>query len=765
MIQIDIDTQDTFIEAPGLTVLDSMDRFVRVIDAQGGLSPYFIPPSQNALMLRPQQLFGGWPSAVKFRAGDYGMPTGWEEQEVRAPSDWFMHSTGAVSPLSLIYDFPANTGWFIEFRAYAQPKAMPGPIFDFAFGEWFQIVIDNTGHMALFDCRHSISEPVGEGNIANFNSFVNLDVQLMVLPFRQRQILVWSPNRGGYIDAPVRVGVDGTITEHGAATVYRSVTPPAALVAITPLLYPADGVPPCYAPSKAPATPLTQVPSFTGSQFDQPGSSLCTLAAVTQIVTSPPVKEFVYSVTMQGNTGHQTAAQQGIVGIGPSTALSSGASVLSGSSYPYSLLTPFLYLVAYGYPRKLGPRTYSTTTLTGILSAKLTMSKDRAAKSFTFTVDNPANITGIGANYSGLKNLQNRRCRVYLTNSTFETGGADIAADLDPDTSLIVANGNKRVYLFDGFTDQPEFVDGVDSKLIVRCQGLRKRLRSYIFPDRPCYDGMLVTSVITDILTRAGFVGPADISSQTAGVEIVCEPSTSTLPSAVPGDEPLFAPAIGTSAEEFLDVLIRYTGWMLDDLIAVGAANSAWYWTSSDYYASSVYAAQGSPTVSLVSAYNSSIPGGLQQMPDAVLPNQGLGSLVMLDNPPPKQSLEELIANEIFVIGVDDRGQTLIAHARDEDSISTSSANNYVGEVRTFILICQWINEQPIANTVCAALYAGLTQARTHLTFTLPDFYPQLGISAPLTLSGYWNGQIDEISADLGNPRCRKTSISVLKSM
>jgi hypothetical protein len=762
MLQVDIDTQDVLVKSPGLSIIDPASSFSPVIQAAGATSPYFIPPSGNALILRPLQLLPGWPEAVKFRSGDYSSPAGWEEQQVRASGDWFMHSTGPVTPLSLAYTFPANTGWFIEFRAYAIPKSLPEPIFDFAFGQYFQIIIGSDGRMDLYDKRIGTSVPCGSGNIANFNSFVNEDVQLLVLPFRRQQLLVWSPNRGGYIDAAVTIGKDGNITEPGAATMYSSVAPPAALVAITPLLYPADGIEPIFAPQKALTTPLTQTPSFAGSEFDQPGSSICTLTVDTPYVSSPPVREFVYSVTMAGNTAHQTAEEQGIAGIGASSGNVSGDAVFSGGEYPYSLYTPLLYLTVIGYPRVIGPTTFATVTLTGILKAKLRLSRDRSSKSFTFTVDNPAIITGLGANYTALKDQQNRRCKAYLTNPALEAGASDaeIAADPDPDTPLIVAYGYKQVYIFDGFTDQPEFVDGAESQVQIRCQGLWKRLRSYIFCDTPYYDGDLVTNVVTDVLTRCGFVGPADAVSG-MGLEIVCETSTDRLPTAAPGDEPLFTPAIGSTAEEFLQLIANYTGWLLDDLIDVGSSNAAWYWTSQDYYAESVYAAQGSPDVSRTSVYNAGFGVGL---PDSWQPNQGLGSLAMLGRPAPKQSLEELLANELFVLGTDDRGQAILAYARDEASISDSTAINYVGETRTFILISQWINTQAAANQVCAILYGNMTQARTHLTFTLPDFYPRLGISAPLTLAGYWNGAIDGIEADLGQLRYRRTQLSVLRT-
>jgi len=766
MLQIDFDTNDAIVTTPGLSLIDPVRSFSSAIQASGQLSPYLLSPSSSALMLRPIQLTPNWPGATKFRSADYGAPNGWEEQQVRATDDWFMHATGNINPLSLSYWFPPNTGWFVEFRAYADPKPVPGPIFDFAFGANFLIVVSSDGRMDLYDQRTASDTPVGSGNIANFNSFVNQDVSLMILPYRGTQILVWSPNRGGYIDVTVSVGNDGNITEACAPAVYRSIQPPSALVAITPLLYPAAGQPSIAAPEKRLTTPLTQTPSFTSSVYDQPGLSSLTFQTSTPYTPGPPIDSFLYSVTMAGNTSNQTAEEQGVVGIGVPTETASGDSVFSGVSAIYSLTTPFLYLTVINYPRTLGVNSGSLSTLTGILSAKLRVSKDRAAKTFEFVVDNPANITGTGVNYTNLRNLQNRRCLVYLTNPSLEAdaGHTAIAVDPDPDTPLIVAYGCRRVYIFDGFSDQPEFVDGVESRVSIRCLGLRKRLRSYLFTDQPHYDGMSVNDVVTDVLTRAGFVGPADTAATGLGLEIVCEESAQLLPAATPGDEPLFTPSIGTNAEEFLTLLSNYTGWELDDLIGVGESNAAWYWVPSGYYASSVYASQGSPVVGLSSTYVSGLSAGSISIPDAVEPNRGLGSLTMLGDPPPRQSLEEPIANDITVFGADDSGQIIVAHARDENSISNSSAPNYLsGEVRAYILISQWINSQETANQVCAVLYSNLTQARTHLEFVLPDYYPQLGLSAPVTISGYWNGAIDGYEADLSHLRIRKTAISVLR--
>ena len=124
-----------------------------------------------------------------------------------------------------------------------------------------------------------------------------------------------------------------------------------------------------------------------------------------------------------------------------------------------------------------------------------------------------------------------------------------------------------------------------------------------------------------------------------------------------------------------------------------------------------------------------------------------------------------MAANNIIVAGVDDSGNILIAWARDEGSISNPIADNYVGEVRTYILISQSINTQASANAICAILFSNLTQARTHLTFVLPDYYPQLGIGAELTVAGYWNGAVESIEAELSEPRIRRTVISVLKGV
>jgi hypothetical protein len=765
MLQVEYDIKDATITTPGLSIIDPALSFAPVLLAYGHTSPYFLPPSNNALMIRPIQLLSGWPAATKFMAGDYGSPAGWEGQQVRASGDWFMHALSPVSMLSLSYTFPANTGWFVEFRAYALPKSLPEPIFDFAFGGHFQIIIGSGGKMDLFDENNGAeSPPIASGNIANFNSFVNQDVQLMILPFRRSQILVWSVNRGGYIDAAVNVGADGNITEPCCPSAYRTVQPPAALVAITPLLYPADGLPAIQAPQIGLMTPLAQTPTFIGSVYDEPAETSLTLTAISTFTADPPVTQFLYEVGMAGNTGHQPPEDQGVLGIASPTTTASGDAVFAGGIYPYSLYTPFLYLSVIGYPRSLGATAYTNNGLVGILDAKLTLSKDRAAKSFTFTIDNPGNVTGIGANYTSLKDLQNRRTRAYLTNASLESGSFS-NTDPDPDTGLIALYGGQRIYIFDGFGDQPEFTDGTNSRLQIRCLGLRKRLRNYIFPDQPHYDGLMHTVVVTDVLQRCGFVGPTDTEPTGLGLEIVCEPSADTLPAAVPGDEPLFTPAVGATAEEFLQKIIEYTGWVLDDLFVIGATNAAWYWVSPGYFAATIYEPLGSPAVSLGSTYASVLVAESEPLPDATRPNQGLGSLAAMDIPPPHQSLEELLANDIFVVGVDDFGRMIIAHARDENSISSRTAINYVGEVRTYILVSRSISTQASANQICATLYTNLTQARTHLTFTLPDFYPQIGIGAPLTINGYWAGIVDGIDVQLGALRHRKTTFSVLRNV
>jgi hypothetical protein len=757
---------DVYVGEPGLSVLDPALSFVSIIQGYGAESPYFVPPSNNVLMLRPAQLMSSWPSSTKFRAGDYGSPIAWEEQQIRGAGDWWMHSSGPVTPLALSYTFPANTGWFIEFQAYSLPKSVPGPIFDLLFGQNFQLFVGSDGRIDLFDLRRGLSQPIGSGSIASRSSFANQTVSLMVLPFRRNHILIWSPDHGGYLDAAIDIDSQGIITEPCAPVMYSSITPPSALVAITPLLYTGDGVAKIDAPAKGLLRPLSMTPSVTGSVYDRPPGTSLELVVETPYMTGENVTSLVYSVTMQGNIPHQSAESQGIIGISGATASTSGDSVITGTDiYPQSVATPFLYLTSLSYPRSLELKSNSMITLTGILDARLQMSKDRLAKSLTFVVDNPANVTGLGTNYTGLKDLQNRRCRAYLTNPTLEAGGSEseIGADPDPDTPLIIEYGYQRITIFDGFTDQPEFVDGVASRLSFRCQGLRKRLINYVFIDQPFYDGMTVNDVVTNVLERAGFVGTDDAELVGLPVEIVTQSSTSTLPSAVPGDEPLFTPAVGSNAEDFLQLLMNLTGFVLDDLIGVGATGSVWYWTLPNYYAESVYLAQGSPTINREATFVDELTVSGSPLPDATRANRGLGSLSMLARPVPKQSLEELVANDIYVVGCDDNGQMIIANARDEGSISNEAAGNYIGEPRSYLYVSQTINTQESANYVCASLFASLSQARTRLTFVLPDYYPQLGISAPLSLSGYWDGAVESVEAELGELNVRRTLIGVLK--
>ena len=773
MLTISYDILGAYITDHGLSVVDPPTSFASVIKSQGATSPYLVPPSNNCLMLRPVQLLPSWATATTFRAGDYGSPAGWEEQTVGSSGHYWMHTTGTLTPLTLAYTFPANTGFFVEFYAYWAPKTPAGYVFDLKFGQHYQILLSTDGELSFFDFNVSTTVPIAAGNIANGRNFVNQAVTLVVLPFRRQQVLVWSPSLGGFLDVPVNVPPSGNITEQCNPTLYASTTPPAAMCSITPLMYPADGISAIDAPAISLAKPLTKTPTFTNSVLDTATTNAphatCSLAAVTTYTASPPVTSFIYSVTMKGNAAHQTAETQGVLGIGASTSTSNGDSVFGGGSYPYSLFSPYLYLTSFGYARSLGANTYTTDVLTGILSAELTLSKDRAQKTFTFTVDNPGDI------YTSIADLENRRCKVYFTNPTLlanpSASHAEIAADPDPDTLLIIAYGYVPVLLFDGYTDVPELVDGLASNVPIRCSGLRKQLRDYLFDGNTNYDGMVVNNVVTDVLQRAGFVGSsADETATGMNIEIVCETNSQTLPSAVPGDTPLFAPPVGTTAEAFIEQLENYTGWILDDFAVLGSTNSCFYWCSPAYYASSVYSAQGAPTVSTYSTYNSGFVDALgTPLPDATRPNQGLSSLGMLVDPEPHETQEELVANYILVIGQDDSGVPILAQAEDVASINDRSATNYIGKRKIYILESHAINTQQAAIAVCGILYNNLRWPKTHLEFTLPDYYPQLGIGAPLTIPDYWNGSVENIHALLmdGNTcglSMHKTTYSALKN-
>jgi hypothetical protein len=759
MLLIELDILDALETVPGMTVTDPAESFVPVINAAGTTSPYLVPPPLNCLMLRPVQLQPGWATHTKFMAGDFGSPTGWENQQVRGTNDFWQHNSKSnVTALGLNYSFPANVGWFLEFRGYAVPKSLPGPILDMSFGQNFQLVISSDGTADLYDLRQGTTSAIGTGNIANGKSFVNQDVSLVILPYRQKQILIWSPTLGGWMDVSVTPGKSRNITEPCSPRVYSTVTPASAFVSLTPLLYVADGNPALDAPPKALKDALAANPTFTNSIYDHPAETACTLDGVTTYTEGTVTKSFVYSVTMQGNTEHQSAEEQGVGGIAASTSTASGDSVFGGGSYPYSLYTPFLYTTVLGYDRTLGPNEYTSNTLSGILSAEIDLSKNRSAKSFQFVLDNPGEV------WTSLKDLQNRRTRVYFTSPSVEAAASsgEIEADPDPDTPIIVAYGNKRVLIFDGYSDQPVFTDGTESEISIKCQGMRKRLKNYLFPDSPVYDGMEHTAVMVDVLKRALFVSETDLETTGMGLEIITAEDDTTLPAATPGGAALFSPAIGSTAEDFVEMLQNFTGWILDDIVTVGATNACWYWVPDGYFASEVYSAQGAPEVYMSSTYNSDF-GGILPSPDQTQANQGLGSLVAMDKP--RQTLEELIANTILVLGQDDAGNVLVAQAVDQGSISDRTQVNYIGEPRYYILISESINTQETCNKVCAILYTYLTQAKTHIEITLPDYYPQLGIGAELTVQNYWVGTIESVKGNLSDYRNHTATYTILKNV
>lgn len=758
MIKIEVDILDATVTTPGQTVVVPAESFIPVINQSGSASPYLVPPSKNCLMLRPIQLLPSWNTQPKFMPGDFSSPTGWEAQEVRGNNDYWMHTGGTVSGLALAYTFPANTGWFVEFRGYATPKSLPEPILDFVFGGYFQVVLWSDGNCQLYDSRVGYTSPIGQGNISHGQNFVNKDASLLVLPYKRGRLLIWSPTLGGWFETSVTVGQDGNITEACAPAVYSSVTPSSAFVALSPLLYPADGIAVLDSPPYSLQHPLAVTPTFTHSVIDQPGKATCVLAAITPYVPNPPVTSFIFSVTMQGNSGHQTAEAQGVQGIGAATATTTGDSIFSGGTYPYSLTTPFLYTAIYGYDRVLGPNEYTSNLITNILSAKLTLSKNRAEKSFEFVIDNPGDI------WTSLKDLENRRCRAWLTSPTMETEGAtdaQIAADPDPDTPLIVANGSQPVLLFDGYTDNPGFTDGTASEVRMKCQGLRKRLKNYHFSDQPIYDGWKHTDVAVDILRRALFVGEADTVSGME-TEIFTVDDDTLLPSALPGATPLFQPALGANAEDFFATLMQFTGWILDDVPLAGASNSVWYWMPVGYMAEHVYTT--TPEVYMVSQYNKGF-GEIIPIPDATRPNQGIASIMAIDDPMPEQTTEEQKANIVVVIGLDDNGNPVVAQAIDWPSITDRTDPNYLSGPRILILYSETINSQASANLVCSILFQNCTQPNTHLDFTTPDYYPAIGIGGQFAIQNYWTGTIEGIVAEFEDIGFHKTTYTVKKNV
>ena len=709
-LQIDFDIADSLVTNRSFQIDDTL---VRSRDqGEFGASNLWFLPGGGGITLFPDQLTAGWSGAGgKWATADFITPgPQWETLPYRHSGDWFQQSKGLAAtagvavPLVSAERLPENTGLFVEFFAYGVPGTRTTDLLKVDFGQFFTLHIHSDGRADLTDSRRygqqGQSPYVTQGQSLSSGSAAGAKgdlsgkfVSILILPYRRGRLL-FVTNQGGSFevivgDYPAWGNSYGARMSPGE-NVYHVTTPASqvmltpsplvrALLTVNPVTYPATGL------LTSPALPLPYAvgvgpESVRGESEMQDGSGL-NLSLLNadgssfSPTTTSPAPAVVYQVSL---------------------------------SSPSPRVAPVLFGLVMTWGRVLSTRTYGTSTLTRVLSAKLTMARDRQQKCFDFTLDNPRDT------YTSVKDLWNRRVRCSIV-----PGGADA----------------QPIVLFDGYSNAPAFTDGAASKITVSCTGLRKRLRSHMLSDSIKFDGQAHTDVVARLLNDAG-VDPATV--------FIYNDGGLTLGSADQGDDALWRPANGQSTDEFIQHLAdTFSGWVFDDIGGI------FYYAPKEYFTAAALTGNGYvPTIQM----QTPIYGGVAST-RPVNPSD----LVALAGSV-KQCSEEPRANDIYVIGQADDGSLFNVHYEDWDSINTRTAANYVGERRTLVYASGSITTPDAASITLGALVNVYTQALRTVEFALPD-YPAsiLPLEGPVNLIGFGLALITNISADLTVDRNRHT--------
>jgi hypothetical protein len=746
MLVIDMDISGSLVTSPGFSLSVAVSQLN--LTASGTTNSGIIRTVDGStLIIQPYQYQDSWATQPKFKLTDFNTDTTkWEQHSVRGATDYALHSLGTVgAPVISKYIFPRNTGFFVETWFYTKPKTSAYQLFDMSFGKYFSLFLHSNGTCELYDTRNTATltgagqpnAPIATGSISSSQDITGKDVQITILPYRSKYIII-SSNLGGYFIANVGGTLDTTsadkpaggtalsvITEAAGVSFYNSSTPINALFNFSPLMYPGSAS--LTTPNFPLKYPLTAQPTLEANADKSFGTN-CTLSpTVTYNTSLAPQNNFGYSITLTSAAG-----STGVGGIG------GGNAAIFGNLYTAQDFINYVHC-----ERALGTRQYTTNTILNPISASMTLNADRSQKTFKFTLDNPAD------EWTALKDMQNRKLRAYYDLPSNHGGTSEDDLN-DPDYALLTDNGGPYT-IFVGFSDIPDFIDGSASRVTVNAVSMRKKLAHFLLSSSKSWDGASHCQVITDLLKLAGYVSEDDVDGfviTEADVEIVIPIWDDTpLPSADSGTEPLYRPADGMSALDFIEnEVLTYTGWILDDIGGV------WYYATRDWFISNSIGGYGVPFISATSLMNE------QGVSEQTTPNADISYVAMLADPAPRQiMLNETIANDITVIGSDSEGNPIVSHYSDEASVSDKTALNYLGDRFYYILISASIADQATANTVCAILANNITQAKRNIEFTLPDLRPELYLWAAIDADGYGTCLVQSIDVDLSMDRCRKT--------
>lgn len=737
---INYDVADVFVAEKAFAIQDALLR--QRDPGQFNFAGSWAIPGGKAVTLFPDQLRTDWGQAPgKWAAADWTYPAPrYDLLQRRGAGDWFFGSkglasgtaagggayTGVAQPLTSAAPLPENGGLFIEFWGYGISGTRTPDLLQVAFGGGLTLHIHSDGSADLYDGRPG-STPgylaqglpltgqspasglaLGTTGGAGTADLLGKLVSILILPYRRGRLLIVT-NQGGVCDVAIG-GRDLTTDAYKDRRGYNQdvyhLTTDAGPVTLTPSP---------RTRALVAANPLTCARALSGTLT----SPLVALPA--DVATGPE------QVTGEADAQDGSSATLSVVdGYGNPFAPTENSRD-DALAYQIGLTTvdkrvfPVFYSLEMKWARVLGTRTYGTTliptkaTPTGnVISANLTMSRDRAQKSFQMVIDNPDD------HYTSLKDVYNRLVLVALDN-----GGADAVFGIPAGDGLLV---------FTGLSGPAEFVDGRASQLRIPVEGLRKRLRSHLLSNSQKHDGMLDTVVVRTILVDAG-VKDEDI--------ITADDAATALDSAAPGDDPLWLPESGQSADEYIQhIADTFSGWVFDEI------GGKYYYVPREYFTLAALAQNGGviPTV----YQQTPLIGGFGGPGVPATSTVNTGALVALAGSV-KQTEGEPRANDFYVVGQDDDGNLFSVHWEDMDSIQT------LGERRTMVYASGSITTTETAYQVLGAL-AKLSRPLVNVTFSLPDFQlTHLSLESPVVVDGFPPGVITSIQANLDHDRNRVT--------
>ncbi len=745
-LRVDIDIADALVSEKAFSVIDSVLRARDPGDFI--LAGLWALPGGKAVTLLPDQVRSDWgtnPVYPKWGSSDWLLDASrWEQIARRGAGDFFLASkglasavdgTGAGLPLVSAAALPENAGLFVEVFGYGVPGTAVPDLLQVAFGGGLVLHVHSSGVADLEDRRPATlaassgqgvtltkGQPLTGGTLAGGTrggaaELTGRMLGIVLLPYRRGRLLV-ATSQGGLFEVLIGGRDDGSdafASRRAPGESAYHITTDAGQVTLTPS--------PAVRALVA-ANPLSCAQALLNTPAGLLTSPVVPLPY--DVATGPS------SIFGEADAQDGTGLSLSVVGPDGSAFAPSEADRASALIYQVAFTSPspgafpILYSLEMKWDRTLGTKTYGTTTVptahtvTGnVVSGRLSLSRDRGQKSAEVIIDNP------GDHYTSLKDLWNRLALISVTPSAGDA--AFFPAGASAGTALP---------LFLGLTDPVEFTDGVGSRLRVPLSGLRKRLRSHLLNDSQKFDGMLDTDVVRQILHDAGVDDSAIVIYDDGGTP---------LTRADPGDDPLWQPANGQSADEFIQHLAdTWSGWVWDDIAGV------YYYAPRDYFASAILAENGGR----VPQVYQSTPTPFSQ---AATRPVNTGCLVALKDSV-KQTAEEPRANEFWVLGQDEDGNIVTSHYEDWGSIHDRTAANYVGERRTLLYASGSLTTPGACAVVLGALYIAFGQAVRSVAFALPDLQlTQIPLDGPVQLEGYGVGLITGLDADLTCDRSRRT--------